>query len=192
MRNSDLLHGLKDVGSDHRISAERGVRDSNPYSRGTGSIPEELSFPPLSRAVARSTRPHQNPCHRRANHGWLTPLVVRGRHLTDSVAPTATRDHKKRLRWEIRGLPSVVRHRCVRLTPACSLLGSDRCRNTRRSREYGGMRSYSLSVATHIRLDTILGSMRKGLRRTPPQLMGSVGLIRVPVVVPSVSPVVGK
>ena len=67
----DLLHALKDVESDHRISAEHGVRGSNPHSRGTGSIPGELSFPPLYRAVARSNRPHRNPCHRRSNHRWF-------------------------------------------------------------------------------------------------------------------------
>lgn len=66
----DLLHALKDVESDHRISAKCSVQGSNPHSRGTGSIPGELSFPPLYRAVARSNRPHRIPCHRRANHRW--------------------------------------------------------------------------------------------------------------------------
>jgi len=42
----DLLHALKDVESDHRISAECGVRGSNPHSEGTGSIPVKLSFSP--------------------------------------------------------------------------------------------------------------------------------------------------
>ena len=66
----DLLHALKDVESHHGMSAERDVRGSNPHSRGTGSIPAKLSFSPLYRAVARSNRPHRNPCHRRANHRW--------------------------------------------------------------------------------------------------------------------------
>ena len=68
----DLLHALKDVESDHRISAECGVRGSNPHSRGTGSIPAKLSFSPLYRAVAQSMRPHRIPCHRHVNHRWST------------------------------------------------------------------------------------------------------------------------
>jgi len=40
----DLLHALKHVESDHRISAKRGVRGSSPHSEGTGDTPGELSF----------------------------------------------------------------------------------------------------------------------------------------------------
>ena len=108
-RKLDLLHALKDVESDHRISAERGVRGSNPHSRGTGSIPGEISFPPLYMAVARSNRPHQNPCHRRANHRW-------------SAAPCGS---------------GPASHQ-FRSTPCYT----GPCRNTRHSREGGGMRSY--------------------------------------------------
>jgi hypothetical protein len=42
----DLLHALKDVESDHWISATCGVHGSTPHSEGPGSIPRELSFPP--------------------------------------------------------------------------------------------------------------------------------------------------
>jgi len=54
------------------------------------------------------------------------PLVVRGRHLTDSVALHATQGHTKTLTV---GNPTRILRVCdrvVRSTPACSLLGSDR------------------------------------------------------------------
>lgn len=70
MFSLDLLHALTDVESDHRISAECGVRGSTPHSEGPGDTPGELSFPPAYRAVARPMRPHRIPCHRRANHRW--------------------------------------------------------------------------------------------------------------------------
>ncbi|MEF8864010.1 MAG: hypothetical protein V5A39_15030 [Haloarculaceae archaeon] len=87
----DLLHALKDVESDHRISADRGVRGSNPHSRGTGDTPEELSFPPPYRAVARSNRPHRIPCHRRANHRWFATPCGSGTALTESVPVLTTK-----------------------------------------------------------------------------------------------------
>ena len=55
------------------------------------------------------------------------PLVVRGRHLTESVASCGTRGHNKTIGVEIQ---PCHRQRCSRWadrsTPACSLLGSDR------------------------------------------------------------------
>ena len=95
--------------------------------------------------MARSMRPHRQPSHRR---GWSVPypplpLVFRGRPLSTGVAssnraynglnePIVDIQHGHR-----RSKSGSV----VRSIPACSLLGSDRCRNTRHSREDGGMRS---------------------------------------------------
>jgi hypothetical protein len=41
--------------------------DSNPHSGGPGNIPAKRSWSPPYRAVARATRPHRTPRHRRAN-----------------------------------------------------------------------------------------------------------------------------
>jgi len=124
----DLLHALKDVESDHRISAECGVRGSNPHSRGTGSIPGELSFPPLYRAVARSTRPHRNPCHRRANHRRSAAPCGSGpaSHRFRST-PCYTGPHQNGFGGKSGShSPWVVAGVSARPPPACSLLGSDR------------------------------------------------------------------
>jgi len=54
------------------------------------------------------------------------PLVVRGRHLTDSVTFSTTRNRIKMVAVENPGQPPPADCvGCVRSTPACSLLGSD-------------------------------------------------------------------
>jgi len=82
----DLLHALKDVESDHRISAWSKPSRFQPALKGTGDTPGDLSFPPLYRAVARSMTPHRIPCHRRANHRWFATPCGSGTALTESVA----------------------------------------------------------------------------------------------------------
>ena len=130
-------------------------RTWRPWSAQPGSLAACLvvgpatsrSRGPQSRSclVARSMRPHHQLSHRR---GWTVPspplpLVVRGRPLSTGVAVY------KRCYSGLNEPMVDIRHgnrhsksgSVVRSTPACSLLGSDWCRNTRRSREGGGMRS---------------------------------------------------
>jgi len=142
----DLLHALKDVESDHRISAEHGVRGSNPHSRGTGSIPGELSFPPLYRAVARSNRPHRNPCHRRSNHRWFAapcgsgPASHQFRSTSYHTGPRKnccggkSDSHRP---WSVAAVSA-------RPPPIRSSVPTE-CRNTRHSREGGGYALVSVS-----------------------------------------------
>jgi len=100
-------------------------------------------FFPRYRAVARSMRPRRNPCHHRANHHWFASPCGSG---TASHRFRSTLCYTGPQKTFSMGHPirptSVDCGRCVRSTPTCSLLGSDRCRNTRHSREGGGMRSY--------------------------------------------------
>jgi len=103
---------------------------------------------PQSRSclVARSTRPHHQPSHRRGRsvpHPPL-PLVFRGRPLSTGVVWITCG-------YNVLNQPMVdIQHGhrhskfggAVRSIPACSLLGSDSRRNTPLSPEGGGMRSY--------------------------------------------------
>ncbi|MFQ3318353.1 MAG: hypothetical protein ACI8UR_000862 [Natronomonas sp.] len=91
----DLLHGLEDVESDHRISAERDVRGSNPHSRGTGKYRRNARFLPCIGLWPGQTGPIGIRVIAVRTTAGSSPLVVRGRHLTDSVALHATRGHGK-------------------------------------------------------------------------------------------------
>ncbi|ERH03805.1 MAG: hypothetical protein J07HR59_00930 [Halorubrum sp. J07HR59] len=72
---------------------------------------------------ARSLRPHRNrnrnPCHRCAPTASPPPLVVRGQHLTDSVAFPNTAGHNNPLSvGRSSRFPSESCGRCVRVTAA--------------------------------------------------------------------------
>jgi len=130
------------VESGHRISAECGVRGSNPHSRGTGSIPAKLSFSPLCRAVARPNRPHRNPCHRRANHRWPAapcgsgPASHRFRSTLYYTGPQKNGCGGKSDSHR----PESVSKLSARPPPVRSSVPTER-RNARHSREGGGIRS---------------------------------------------------
>src|SRR6056297_1408781 len=103
-------------------------------------------FLPRCRAVARSRRPHRNRCHCRVtNRPRSSPTLVcwgpashRFRSSFRDVGP----QQKYSVGHPVRPQSGGFLPRSVRSTPACSLLGSDRGRTTRHSREGGGMRSY--------------------------------------------------
>lgn len=59
---------------------------SAPHAEGPGDTPGERSFVSLAGPMARSSRPHRSPCHRRVNHRRLPSLVGRKRPLTDAIA----------------------------------------------------------------------------------------------------------
>jgi len=144
----DLLHGLKAVASGHRMTGlpRQTVGVPTRTQREPAAYRRNSRFLPRCRAVARSRRPHRNRCHCRVTNRPRSPppLVCWG--------PASHRFRSSFYYVGPRQKPSVghpVRPQCgglsllsVRSTPACSLLGSDSRRNTRHSREGGGMRSY--------------------------------------------------
>jgi|GEM_PF-5520037 len=85
----DLLLRVNAEESDHRIRAVDALRFQPALGGNRRHTGGTLVCLPR-RAVARPMRPHRSPCHCRANHRSSPPLVVRGRHLTDSVASVLT------------------------------------------------------------------------------------------------------
>ena len=96
--------------------------------------------------MARSRRPHRNRCHRRVtNRPRSSPPLVCWRPASHRFRGTLLQlgaQQKHSVGHPSRPQCGRFLDRSVRLTPACSLLGSDWRRNTRHSREGGGMRSH--------------------------------------------------
>ena len=144
---SDLLHGLKAVASGHRMTGlpKQAVLVLTRTQREPAAYRRNSRFLPRCRAVARSRRPHRDRCHCRVTDRPRSspPLVCWGpaSHRFRSgfyyVGPQQKPSVSHPIRPQYGGLYPLS----VRSTPACSLLGSDWCRNTRHSQEGGGMRS---------------------------------------------------
>ena len=121
---------------------------SNPHSEGTGDTPEELSFISLVGLWSGQRGPIGFRVIAVGTAADSPPLIVRGRHLTESVAFCGTRDHNKTIGVEIQ---PCHRQRCsrwaYRSTPACSLLGSDRVSE---HSSLTGRRGYALVSLSHI------------------------------------------
>ena len=76
---SDLLHGLKAVASGHRMTdlPKQTVPVPTRTQREPAAYRRNSCFLPRYRAVARSRRPHRNPCHRRVtNRPRSSPPLV--------------------------------------------------------------------------------------------------------------------
>ena len=150
---SDILHGLKAVASGHRMTRlpkqtvavpTRTQREPAAYRRNSRVLPRY-------RAVARSRRPHRNPCHCRVTNRPRSspPLVYWGpasHRFRRKVGPLG---HKKTFGWASSSA-TVLRFlgRSVRSTPACSFLGSD---SASEHSSLTGRRGYalvSLSIVT--------------------------------------------
>jgi hypothetical protein len=66
----DLLHGLKTVASGHRMTAvpNHGISGPTRTQRDPAAYRRNSRVLPRYRAVARSRRPHRNPCHCRVTN----------------------------------------------------------------------------------------------------------------------------
>ena len=129
-RRCDLLHGLKAVASGHRMTGlpKQTVPVPPRTQREPAAYRRNARFLPRYRAVARSRRPHRNPCHCRVTNRPRSspPLVCWGpasHRFRRKVGPLG---HKKTFGWASSSA-TVLRFlgRSVRSTPACSFLGSD-------------------------------------------------------------------
>ena len=143
----DLLHGLKAVASGHRMTGlpKQDVSVPTRTQREPAAYRRNSRFLPRCRAVARSRRPHRNPCHCRVTNRPCSspPLVCWGpasHRFRSNLSYVGPRE-KPSVGHPVRPQSGGFLRRSVRSTPACSLLGSDWRRNTRHSREGGGMRS---------------------------------------------------
>jgi len=122
----------KAVASGHRMTGlpKQDVSVPTRTQREPAAYRRNSRFLPRCRAVARSRRPHQNRCHCRVTNRPRSPLPLvcwgpashRFRSTFSYVGPQRKRSAGHPVQPQSSGLSCLS----VRLTPACSLLGSDR------------------------------------------------------------------
>jgi hypothetical protein len=147
-RRRDLLHGLTAVASGHRMTGlpRRTVAVPTRTQREPAAYRRNSRFLPRCRAVARSRRPHRNRCHCRVTNRPRSspPLVCWGpaSHQFRSSSQYVGPQQKHSVGHPVRPLSGGFFLRVpAQPPPVRSLVPTER-RNTRRSREGGGMRSY--------------------------------------------------
>jgi hypothetical protein len=143
----DLLHGQA-VASGHRMTglSKQTVPVPTRTQREPAAYRRNSRFLPHYRAVARSRRPHRNPCHCRVTDRQRSspPLVCWGpashrfRSRPKYVGPRQKRSVGHPVRPQYGGFSQGV---SAQPPPVRSSVPT-RCRNTPHSPEGGGMRSY--------------------------------------------------